>query len=75
MDISTIWKKTTFLLTHMTQFELPLILLFTSLSSWRLAVVLSKHSARLKEAQLARRIAAFYIATLFTAWGISKLLQ
>jgi hypothetical protein len=75
MDLSNIWQRTAFIITHMSLFELPLILAFTSLSSWRLATVLSKHDARLKEAQLARKIAASYAAIFFTTWGISRLLQ
>ncbi|MDF2501482.1 MAG: hypothetical protein K0Q77_2196 [Anaerosporomusa subterranea] len=75
MDQPMIWQRIAFVVAHMSLFELPLILLFTALSSWRLAVVLNKHDARLKEAQLARKIAAFYAALLFTTWSISQLLQ
>ena len=58
--------KTAFLLVHMTLFELPLVLLLTALAARRLFIVLEKHDARQKEANLARKVAIFYLTLMIT---------
>ncbi|MDR7866782.1 MAG: hypothetical protein RIN56_08170 [Sporomusaceae bacterium] len=70
MDLALIWDKTLFLLTHVTVFELPLVLLVTSAAAYVLSRVLDTHNARAREARLARRVAAAYaglLAFLITA--------
>lgn len=64
MAFSSVWDKISFLIIHMTVFELPVILAATALAALVLARVLDKHNARLREARLARRIAAFYAGLL-----------
>ncbi len=70
MDFAAVWDNTVFIFTHVTVFELPLVLLGTAAAAYVLARILDKHSARAREARLARRVAAVYVALLaaiFTA--------
>lgn len=62
MDFSIVPARFAFLIVHITNFELPLVLWGTSLAAIILARVLALHNARLREAKLARNIAAFYMA-------------
>ncbi len=64
MDFAAVWEKTAFLLTHVTVFELPLVLLGTAAAAYGLARILDKHNARAREARLARRVAAAYAGLL-----------
>lgn len=64
MDFAAVWEKTVFLITHVTVFELPLVLAGTAAAAFFLARVLDKHNARAREARLARRVAAVYAAAL-----------
>jgi len=64
LDLAAIWGKTVFLLTHVTVFELPLVLAATAVAAHVLARVLAGHKARAREARLARRVAAAYAGLL-----------
>jgi hypothetical protein len=64
VDFAAVWEKTAFLLTHVTVFELPLVLLGTAAAAYGLARILDKHNARAREARLARRVAAAYAGLL-----------
>ncbi|HWQ62638.1 MAG TPA: hypothetical protein VN521_10020 [Negativicutes bacterium] len=64
MDFAAVWERTVFLLTHVTVFELPLVLIGTAVAALVLARVLDKHNARAREATLARRVAAVYAGLL-----------
>lgn len=69
MDVlATAWNKTAFLLVHVNTFELHTVLWATALASWRLSVVLDQHGARLREARLARTVAAVYSSFSLIAW-------
>ncbi len=63
MDTAVIWDKMLFLLTHVTVFELPLVL-FGTAAAFVLARVLDRHNARAREAKLARRVAYAYAGLL-----------
>ena len=75
MAIEMLWQKTAVILIYMSLFELLLISIFTAIASWRLSVILGKHDSRMKEAKLARKIAAFYAALAFVFWGAARFLQ
>lgn len=68
-------NKLVFIIVHMFWFELPLVLIFTALASWRLATVMGKHDARGKEAKLARNVALFYVALTVILGLVSKILS
>lgn len=70
----TALDKLIYIIVHMTWFELPLVLTFTAIASWRLATVLSKHDARGQEAKLARQVAAFYTAVTFILVSVAHIL-
>jgi hypothetical protein len=68
-------NKASFLIIHVTLFELPMVLLATALASWRLCIVLEKHNARQKEANLARVIAFFYLVLLVVISAAAHILK
>lgn len=68
-------EKFFYILVHMVWFELPVVLILTSLASWRLSIVLGKHDARSKEAKLARNVAAFYVALTVVLGLASQILS
>ncbi len=67
-DLTAMWQRIAFLLVHVTNFELQLVLWAVIVASWRLAAVLAGHDARLREARLARRVAAFYACLSLAFW-------
>ncbi len=75
MDLAAVWQKTLFVLTHMTVFELPLVLLGVAAAAYGLALVLDKHNARAREATLARRVAYAYVGLLFFLYAARQLLK
>ncbi|MDR3559991.1 MAG: hypothetical protein P4N59_00930 [Negativicutes bacterium] len=68
MGLSELWQRVTFLLVHVTNDELHVVLWATVLTAWRLAVVLEKHDDRRREAKLARRVAAGYACLSLAFW-------
>ncbi len=64
MDLAAIWGKTVFIITHVTVFELPLVLAVTAVAALVLARILAGHNARAREARLARRVAVVYAGLL-----------
>jgi hypothetical protein len=72
---SAAWDNFVFIVTHVTVFELPVVLLLPAAAALHLAGVLTKHNARAREAKLARRVAAAYgglLAALLAArWFLS----
>lgn len=64
VDLDAAWDKTVFLLTHVTVFELPLVLAGTAAAAFVLGRILDRHNARTREARLARRVAFFYAGLL-----------
>jgi len=67
-DLSAVWDRIAFLLVHVTNYELQLVLWAAVIASWRLASILARHSVRLREARLARRVAAFYACLSLAFW-------
>ncbi|WP_371376594.1 hypothetical protein [Sporomusa aerivorans] len=57
-----------FLLVHMMQMELLLVLLGTAVAAWLLAIALRKKNARLAEQLLSRKIAILYAGLLVLIW-------
>jgi prenyltransferase beta subunit len=72
--INAVWNTTAFLLVHVPSFEFHTVMWFTALAAWRLATVLDKHNARLREAKLARIVAVFYLSFSLLAWLSSLVL-
>lgn len=75
MDFAAVWDKIAFLLTHVTVFELPLVLLGTAAAAFGLARVLDRHNARAREAKLARRVAYAYAVLLVFLFAARILLM
>lgn len=55
-----VWERIRFLLVHMMQMELLIVLVGTTAASWLLSITLRKKNARLGEQILSRNIAAVY---------------
>ncbi len=73
MDIAAVWNQTIFLLTHVTVFELPLVLLGTAAAAYSLARSLDRHNARAREAKLARRVAYAYVGLLAALYAAREI--
>jgi hypothetical protein len=67
-SLTAAWDRIAFLLVHVTNYELQLVLWVAVAASWRLATVLARHNARLREAKLARLVAAFYAGLSLFFW-------
>ncbi|MDR3589718.1 MAG: hypothetical protein P4N41_08675 [Negativicutes bacterium] len=67
-NLNAFWDRIAFLLVHVTNYELQLVLWATMAAAWRLSAVLAKHSARTREARLARRVAVFYAGLSLFFW-------
>jgi hypothetical protein len=73
-DLTAAWDRIAFLLVHVTNYELQLVLWSAVAAAWRLAAVLTGHGARLREAKLARRVAVFYACLSLFFWLAHTLL-
>ena len=71
--ISELWAQMVFQLVHKTTIWMLFVFFFTALASWQLSFVLTKHNARLKEANLAKTAAIFYSLAGAALWMISFL--
>ncbi|MEG6586169.1 hypothetical protein [Dendrosporobacter sp. 1207_IL3150] len=75
-DLSYIWQKTAFILTHYISIWILIAFFSSSAALWYLAGILEKHnSPRLKEIKLSRITAAAYVATAVGLWFISIILS
>jgi hypothetical protein len=72
---STLLSTVTFLLVHMLQMELLLILIGTAAAAWILSITLEKQNARTAEQILARKIAAGYLAVPMLLWISARFLK
>ena len=61
-------ERIRFLLVHMMQMELLLVLLGTAAAAWLLAITLRKKNARLAEQLLSRNIALLYAGLFVLIW-------
>ncbi len=75
MNFNTLWPKFAFLLVHVTNSELPLVLFATAAASWHLAYVLQKQNAREREAGLARKVAAAYTVLPVMLWLAGRIVR
>lgn len=75
MDFAAAWDKIVFLLTHITAFELPLVLVATAVAAYVLSRSLDKHNARAREARLARLVAAVYAGALIALIAVTIVLR
>ena len=66
-----IWQKLAFQILHKTTIWVLLVFFATAGASWHLANLLDKHSAREKEARLARKTALAYTAVALGLWLFS----
>jgi hypothetical protein len=67
-DINQMWPMAKFIIVHMIQPELYLVLLIAAICSWHLANLLAKHNDRLRDVIFTRRISyacLLVIAILF----------
>ena len=58
MNLEAVWQKTAYLIVHMSNFELPLVLWTASAAAWALSGRLRARSGREAEALFALRVAA-----------------
>lgn len=71
--ISDLSAKMIFQLVHKTSIWMLMVFFLTALVSWQLSVILNKHNARLKEANLAKNAAIAYSLAGISLWIISFL--
>ncbi|WP_425059735.1 hypothetical protein SCACP_03390 [Sporomusa carbonis] len=64
----TAWEHIRFVVVHMIQMELLVVLLSTALAAWWLSTVLKKQNNRVGEQLLSRNIAAAYTSMLLASW-------
>ena len=67
------WDTLTFIIPHMFRYEVQLMLFLAAVASWQLSMVLAKHNGRMREEQLARRIAYGLVMTMVIIFTLGKL--
>ncbi|HWR09447.1 hypothetical protein [Sporomusa sp.] len=70
-DLAYYWQKIMYLIVHQTTLWLLIVFFSTSLVGWGLGSVLDQHNARGREANFARKTAAFYAAAALGLWFCS----
>lgn len=69
LDILTYyWQKLAYQIVHKTTLWLLIVFLVTAVVAWGLSLVLYQQNARYREANFARKTAAFYAAAALTLW-------
>jgi type VI protein secretion system component VasK len=71
MENNSIVQKIAFIIVHGSSLWFLIGLITASLASWRLAVVLTAHNARDREAELARKTAIAYAIIAVCLWILS----
>ncbi len=71
----TVWERIRFLLLHMMQMELLLVLLGTAVAAILLSITLKRKSMSLSEQTLARNIAAVYAGLTLLLWLSGRCLR
>ncbi len=65
------WQKLAYQVVHQTTLWLLIVFFTTAIVSWVLGSVLDKHNGREREANFARKTAAFYAAAATGLWVFS----
>ncbi|WP_093793927.1 hypothetical protein [Sporomusa acidovorans] len=69
MDIlAYYWQKLAYQIVHKTTLWLLIVFFVTAVVAWGLSLVLYQQNVRYREANFARKTAAFYAAAALTLW-------
>lgn len=74
-SLDILWQKIAFIIVHYTTIWVLIVFFGTSLASWYLSVVLSKHNDRKRETNLARKTAMVYTILGAALWLFSYIMS